>query len=182
LKCARGYGISEKPPRGASRLYSRSNEKNETKVFVEHTINQQIFKLPLEQESQGTKQYYNFAGALAWAIAESRGVVIDEIESSLHPDLYQHFLLMFLVNARQSQLIATTHNRELLLNKDMLRRDAIWFTDKTADGAAELYSLADFDTKVIRDTSSIYNAYKTGKVGGVPHLGDYYLEVEHEEK
>ena len=88
---------------------------------------------------------------------------------------------MFLVNSKQSQLIATTHNRELLQNRDIFRNDAIWFTNKNEDSATELYSLADFDTSVVRDTSSVYNAYKIGKFEAIPNLGDYYLELEDEE-
>ena len=106
---------------------------------------------------------------------------IDELEASLHPDLYTHFLLTFLVNAKSSQLIATTHNREILNNKDLFRNDAIWFTQKNEFGATELYSLADFDTSVVRDTTNVYNAYKVGKLGGVPHLGDYYIDFDQEE-
>jgi AAA15 family ATPase/GTPase len=108
--------------------------------------------------------------------------LIDELESSLHPDLFQHFLLSFLVNSKKSQFIATTHNREILDNKDIFRNDAIWITDKdNEECATELYSLADFDTKVIRDTTNILNAYKTGKLGGTPNLGDYYIEIENDE-
>lgn len=104
---------------------------------------------------------------------------IDELESSLHPDLFQHFLLSFLVNSTHSQLLATTHHREILNNKDIFRNDAIWITDKSnADSATELYSLADFDTSVIRDTSNIYNAYKIGKLGGIPNFGDYYIDLK----
>lgn len=72
--------------------------------------------------------------------------MIDELESSLHPDLYRHFLISFLVNTKKSQLISTTHNREILNNKDIFRTDAIWITYKSDNCATELYSLSDFDT------------------------------------
>ena len=48
------------------------------------------------------------------------------------------------------------------MEKDILRNDAIWFTEKKEDGSTDLFSLADFDSSVIRNTSSIYNAYKIG--------------------
>jgi len=107
---------------------------------------------------------------------------IDEIESSLHPDLFQHFLLSFLANSKNSQIIATTHNREILNNKDIIRPDAIWITDKDNDNCAtELYSIADFGSSVVRkDTGSFYNAYKIGKLGGTPNLGSYYINIDNE--
>jgi AAA15 family ATPase/GTPase len=145
----------------------------------EHVVNNKIFQLEYELESEGTQRYFNLAYVLWYASKFSRLISIDELESSLHPDLFQHFLLTFLVNSKRSQIIATTHNREILNDKDIFRNDAIWITDKdNKDCATELYSLADFDTSVIRDTSNIYNAYKIGKLGGVPNLGDYYLEIE----
>lgn len=144
----------------------------------EHTLDNKRYNLPFDLESQGTQRYYGFAGILSQAIRESFVFLIDELESSLHPDLYTHFLLSFLVNSKESQIIATTHNREILNNKDIFRNDAIWITDKSENCATELYSLSDFDTSVIRDTSNIYNAYKIGKLGGIPNLGDYYIDIE----
>ena len=144
----------------------------------EHTLDNKRYNLPFDLESQGTQRYYGFAGILSQAIRESFVFLIDELESSLHPDLYTHFLLSFLVNSKKSQIIATTHNREILNNKDIFRNDVIWITDKSENCATELYSLSDFDTSVIRDTSNIYNAYKIGKLGGIPNLGDYYIDIE----
>ena len=144
-------------------------------LFSEHMVNNISYKLPMEKESEGTKRFYCFAGLLALLIKSSTIFPIDELESSLHPDLYTHFLLSFLQNAKQSQLIATTHNRELLGDRDIFRDDVIWFTDKGKDCATELYSLADFDTSTIK---SILNAYKIGKFSGVPYLSDTFIDVE----
>lgn len=153
------------------------------KIEFEHTVNNEKYTLPFGLESQGTKRYYGFAGILIDLIKGSTAIPIDELEASLHPDLFVHFLLSFLVNSKKSQIIATTHNREVLNNKDIFRNDAIWFTDKNENSATELYALSDFDSSVIRkDTGSVYNAYKVGKLGGVPNLGDYYIEIENEKK
>ncbi len=147
------------------------------KVDFEHTVNGEKFILPLELESEGTKRYYGFAGLLAILIQNSEVIPIDELEDSLHPDLYTQFILSFLINSKHSQIIATTHNREILNDKNVFRNDAIWFTDKSNDGATELYSLADFDSSVIRNTTNILNAYKSGKLSGVPNLGDYFIDL-----
>lgn len=148
-----------------------------TNVTFEHTVNNKKYTLPFDYESQGTRRYYGFAGLLALLIKTSSALPIDELELSLHPDFYTHFILSFLMNAESSQVIATTHNREILNNKDIFRNDAIWFTDKTESCATELYSLADFDSSVVRDTSNILNAYKSGKLGATPNLGDYYIDL-----
>ncbi len=142
----------------------------------EHTVNSTSYNLPFNLESQGTKRYYGFAGLLSLLIDKPVAFSIDELETSLHPDLYRHFILLFLQNVEKSQLIVTTHNREILNEKDIFRDDAIWITDKSdTDCATKLYSLADFDTSVIRDTTNRFNAYKSGKLGGIPNLGDIYI-------
>ena len=145
----------------------------------ERTIDGKSYFLPFKKESQGTQRYYGFAGILYLLLKSPTLFPIDELESSLHPDLYQHFLLSFLINSKESQIIATTHNREILEDKDIFRNDAIWITDKDNENCAtELYSLADFGTKVIRNTTNILNAYKLGKLGGTPNLSDYYVNIE----
>ena len=144
-------------------------------LFLEHTINNISYNLPINAESEGTKRFYGFAGLLALLIKTPTIFPIDELESSLHPDLYMHFLLSFLQNAQHSQLIATTHNRELLGDSDIFRNDVIWFTDKGEDCATQLYSLADFDTSTIKN---VLNAYKIGKFSGVPRLSDTFIDLE----
>lgn len=144
-------------------------------LAFEHTVKNKKYRLPDNAESRGTMRYYGFAGLMSMLINSSKAIPIDELEASLHPDLFVHFLLTFLMNSKKSQIIATTHNREILNNKDIFRNDAIWFTDKSEDSATKLYSLADFDSSVIRDTSNVYNAYKIGKLGAVPDLGDFQL-------
>lgn len=131
--------------------------------------------LPGEQESRGTLRYYGLSGILSSIINENRVVTIDELETSLHPDLMKHYLLTFLANSGQSQMIITTHNLFLLEEREILRNDAIWFTQKKDDGTTELYSLSDFNTSAIRKDSSIINSYKIGKLGAKPELGNIFI-------
>lgn len=142
----------------------------------QHTVNNEIYTLPFKHESEGTKRFYGFAGLLALMKNSPGCFAVDELETSLHPDLLTHFLLSFLVNVKSSQMIATTHYREIMSNKDILRNDALWFTDKSESSATSVYSLAHFESSVVRDTTNILNAYKAGKLGGVPNTGDYFLE------
>jgi predicted ATP-dependent endonuclease of OLD family len=151
-------------------------------IFFHHeVINEkgtQVYELPYSFESLGTQRYYQFSGLLAFMMKNETIFSIDEIAASLNPDLLKHFLLTFLANTKTAQLIATTHSRELLMEKDIIRNDAIWFTEKQENGSTDLYALTDFDSSVIRNTSSIYNAYKIGKLGAKPNLQDHYITTE----
>jgi AAA15 family ATPase/GTPase len=156
------------------------------KTYFQHTINNQDknsnYTLSYQEESQGTQRYYQFSGLLELMLNNPIIFSIDELESSLHPDLLEHFLLSFLTNAKTAQIIATTHHRELLMKRDIFRNDVIWFTEKKADGGTDLYPLTDFDSSVVRNTSSIYNAYKIGKLGATPNLSDVYINTADEKK
>ena len=166
--------ILKKADFNISDIIIQKNER-QTNLLLEHTIDNISYNLPINAESEGTKRFYGFAGLLALLIKTPTIFPIDELESSLHPDLYTHFLLSFLQNTQHSQLIATTHNRELLGDSDIFREDVIWFTDKGEDCATQLYSLADFDTSTIKN---ILSAYKIGKFSGVPRLSDTFIDLE----
>jgi len=158
----------------------RINEtlKKRRKIVFQHQVEEgKKYLLSYNEESAGTQRYYQLGGFLDLIIRNESILPIDELESSLHPDLLKFFILVFLVNSKNSQIIATTHTRELLMERDILRNDAIWFTDKKTDGSTDLYSLADFDSSVVRNASSIYNAYKIGKLGAKPNLFDEDFEL-----
>ena len=126
-------------------------------------------------ESDGTQKYYDLSGILCQLVDAPCVFAIDELEASLHPDLYRHFLLSFIKNSTASQLILATHNREILGDKDIMRNDIIWFTEKDKNGATELYSLADFGTDVIRKGSNALIAYKIGKFGARPNITEHFI-------
>ncbi len=179
LKLLKTSGVTEK-----GELYGLEKVFN-NEITFSHTPashNKNSYSLEYFYESQGTQRYFQLAGLLDLMIRNKSILSIDEIEASLHPDLLEHFLLTFLTNTTNSQLIATTHYRELLMKRDIFRQDAIWFTEKKPDGSTDLFSLADFDSSVVRNTTSVYNAYKIGKLGAKPKLKDYYIEVSNGEE
>ena len=173
------------PPDEMKDLLAAKNIKAVDLIF-EHLVRdkkgkESIHNLPREQESRGTLRYYGLSGILSTIIKENRVISIDELETSLHPDLMKHFLLMFLANSSQSQMVITTHNLFLLEEREILRNDVIWFTQKKDDGTTDLYSLSDFDTATIRKNSSIINSYKTGKLGAKPDLGNIFITDDNEQ-
>ena len=138
-------------------------------------------EIPYTSESLGTRRYFELTGILYMLIAHPYAFPIDEIESSIHPDLVKHFLLSFCTNATTSQIIVTTHNRELLNDKDIYRSDIICFTEKDETFATRIYKLSDFGTDVVRNTSNILNAYNAGRLGALPRLSDHFIDLKEEE-
>lgn len=149
---------------------------SQRKIDFVHTIdNDKSYTLPMLSESSGTKRFFGLGGLLYELIYRGHFLCIDELETSLHPDLMIYYLQIFIVNARHSQMLITTHNQMIMENMDFLRRDALWFSEKNDDGSATLYSAADFDSSVLRKDASIINAYRSGKLGGKPNIGSPFL-------
>lgn len=143
--------------------------------FVHKVMEDKSYPLSIQKESSGTRRYFGLAGPLHSLIHGSHLLCIDELETSLHPDLMKHFLQVFLMNSTQSQLLITTHNLSLMADVDFIRRDALWLSEKEQDGSVTLYSVADFDTSTLRKDASLINAYKAGKLGAKPNLGSPYI-------
>lgn len=144
------------------------------KTTFEHRImgkdgKEELRKLPEELESRGTVRYYGLSAPFFKTIEKEAFLAIDEIGTALHPLLVMHFLREFLRKSKNAQLLFTTHNLSLLQEKELLRKDAIWFTEKGENGATSIYSMAEFN---FRKELSFYNAYKQGKFGAIPNLED----------
>lgn len=152
----------------------------ETEIGFVHQVGDQKFWFPYDEESDGTQKYFNLSGVLYQLVREEKIFLVDELETSLHPDLFMHFILTHLKNSKNSQLIVATHNREFLGERDLLRNDVVWFTDKNERKETELFSLADFGTGVVRKTSNVLNAYKIGKFGAKPTIVDHEMPTAHE--
>lgn len=124
------------------------------------------------QQSIGTKRIIGVETAIYEAETKSAFLCIDELESSLHPDLMKFIITKFIENQEsQSQLLISTHCLELLdLIGDLIRKDSVWFTQKDESGNTNLYSLIKFSG--LNKMSSILKSYKNGKFGAIPIIRD----------
>lgn len=110
-------------------------------------------------ESEGTKKLIYLLGAIYDTLENRKILFIDELDSKLHPNLTKKLLDFFhKFNYNKAQFIFTAHD-SVLLDKDLFRRDQIWFVDKNKFGASELYSMSDFDASVVRNTSDFRKKY-----------------------
>lgn len=139
----------------------------EHKIIINNKV--KYYSLPDELESKGTLRYYGLSAPFFNAISNDSFLSIDEIGTALHPLLVMSFFERILKKSNKAQLLFSTHNDSLLSEKDIIRKDAIWFTEKDKQGITSLYSLSDFN---IRKELSYYNAYKQGKFGAIPNLNE----------
>lgn len=128
---------------------------------------------PIDFESAGTIKLFEIAGPIIKALENGNVVIIDEIDSRLHPMLVRFLVMMFnsiSKNPKNAQLICNTHD-VLLLDED-IRRDQVYFTEKDEYGKSTLYSLTDF--KGVRKESKLLKQYLLGVFGATPKLKEYF--------
>jgi AAA15 family ATPase/GTPase len=123
-----------------------------------------------EDESDGTKKLFSFAGP--WIDTLSNGYVlfIDELHDNLHPRLVRFLVQLFHsreTNPNNAQLIFTTHETSIL-NQDVFRRDQIWFSEKDQNQASVVYPLTDFSPRKGRENLEL--AYLSGRYGALPYI------------
>lgn len=110
-------------------------------------------------ESEGTKKLAYFLGPIYDTLRSGKVLFVDEFDTKLHPNLSRRLLELFHQhNSRGAQLIFTAQDVSLM-DKDLLRRDQIWFANKDQFGASTLYSLSEFNSETVRNTSDYQKKY-----------------------
>ena len=155
-------------------MFRRGTIKYDDIIF-KHTGEDGEYELHERLESAGTHRFLAMSIVLYYVLHENNFIPIDEIETSIHYELLSYFIKLFLANSEgSSQILMTTHDINLL-NEDFIRRDVVWFTDKSSVGATQLKRLSSLG---LHKTMNPYNAYKQGKLVDLPFLGSIYLEIE----
>lgn len=133
-----------------------------------------LYPLTTNQQSRGTLAYFSVLGPLLDELKDGSILLIDELESSMHPFLVRQLVRVFNdpdLNPKGAQIIFTTHNTGIL-DPQILRRDQVWFTKKIQDGATVLYPLTDYKP---RKDQNIEAAYLHGRFDAIPFLDSELL-------
>ena len=125
--------------------------------------------LPFEEESSGTQALFELAGPVLDVLDNGWTVVVDELNSGLHPLAFQHLITLFCdpkTNPHDAQLIFTTHDTSVT-EQGCIERDQIWLVEKGRELAARLTPFSDYKT---RDARPFQKGYLQGRYGAVPRL------------
>ncbi len=155
--------ISDTPPQGAP--------FDEYLQYIEfhHEGDSDGFVLKEEDESLGTQVWIDSIFPALYALYHGALLIVDELDSSLHPALLREFIHYFQdeeINTQGAQLIFTTHDLTLLGNHptEALDRNEVWFVEKQ-QSISELIALSEYSP---RDNHNIEKRYLQGVFGAVP--------------
>jgi hypothetical protein len=132
-------------------------------------IGQEVFSIE-HNESEGTQKITELLGLFFMIIWDGRLLVIDELDAKLHPLLTRAIIQLFTnpkINQHGAQLVFTTHDTNQL-HLDYVRRDEIWFAEKSPVEATELYSHIEF--KDFDPSMDITEQYVNGRYGAIPRI------------
>ena len=131
-----------------------------------------------DDESAGTNKAVALAGPIVHTLAHGGILVIDEFDARLHTLLAKQLVELFQdpsTNPHDAQLVFTSHDTNLL-TRTLLRRDQLWFVEKShKTHASDLYSLAEFrldDGKAVRYDARYEVDYLQGRYGAIPFFGN----------
>ena len=156
----------------AGKTEVRNEEQEVNELIFHHVTDQGKAVFSLGDESMGTRNLLFLTGPVLDILNKGMVLVVDELDSSLHPLLVRRLVELFqnpVVNKKGAQLIFTTHDTSLL-DPDLFRRDQIWFVEKDRDQASKLYPLSDFSP---RKNEALERGYLMGRYGALPFLGDW---------
>lgn len=143
----------------------------EPRMIAVHNHGGRSVRWPFEEESTGTQRLFDLANKVLSCLDHGNLILEDELGSSVHPSITREIVRLFqspTTNPKRAQLIFTSHDNTLQ-QRNLLRRDQIWFTQKREDGSTELYPLTDFKP---RNDLAIDKSYLDGRFGAVPFLPD----------
>ncbi|MEW9553976.1 ATP/GTP-binding protein [Nonomuraea sp. NPDC050783] len=144
-------------------------------ILFRHRGEHGTFPLNLRDQSFGTQTLYDLGVAVFRALDAGSVLIVDELDSSLHPYLTAQLVRLFRdpeLNTNGAQLIFSSHDASLLgrvQGEEVLKRDHVWFTEKNECGVTELFSLADFKP---RREDNRERRYLAGRYGAVPVVRD----------
>lgn len=155
---------------GKTEVVERDIEQNQLRFYHSTSYGRAVFEL--QDESSGTRNLLFLTGPVLEVLKTGKTLIIDEIDTSLHPLLVRELVRLFHkpeINIAGSQLVFTTHDTSLLDAPDLFRRDQIWFAEKDASQSTTLVGLSEFSP---RKKEAIERGYLMGRYGGVPFLRD----------
>lgn len=156
-------------------IKAEKTENGKYKYKTKHVIDGNENWLDLKDESSGTIKLFSILPMIAYGLSEGATLVIDELDSKLHPLLIGYIIDLFKdkkINKYGGQLIFTSHDLTTMDSK-YFRRDEIWFVAKGKGQDSILYSLVEFkdeNGKSIRKDASFSKQYIEGKYGADPYL------------
>ncbi len=133
-----------------------------------HEQGKENVKINFMDESGGTQMLYLLLQKILPVLERGGIVVLDELDSGLHPDMVMALLGLFTDtegNPHNAQIIFTSYIPDVM---DTLLKEQILLVEKRPDGCSEAWRLDDING--IRRDENYYGKYRAGAYGATPNI------------
>ncbi len=134
-----------------------------------HYAKNKKFTLSILEESNGTQHYIYLLFEILPILKSGGLVVIDEIESAIHPFVARKIISLFedkKTNPNNAQLFFSTHQHSLLNDRT---KTQIFIAEKEKEKSeTEIYRLDDIEG--VRNDENFFHKYLAGTYGGIPDI------------
>ena len=147
------------------------NIKNEQKTQISiqgiHNTKGDDKKLDFDYESRGTRSLFFTLANVLYALKNNNVVIIDEIETGLHPEALNKIINYFIDENEkgQAQLLFSSHSLGFMNKLDMHQ---IFLVEKNDNCQSFTYRLNQVDT--VRTDDNFLSKYMTGAYGAFPKI------------
>lgn len=147
----------------------------ETKALTFGYLNKddQKIELPEDAESSGERRFLGLGALIYEHFTSNCLIVIDGLDIVIHPALRRFFLDSFLEHSQECSQLIFTSNAYYLLDKEFIRRDTVWFTERCS-----------FETMLIRLSDChitkrqlVYKAYNEGRIVKLPVIEENLIDL-----
>lgn len=156
--------LNELPSEIRKKILKKNSIPKNRKATLIHSYDKE-YELPLELESRGTQRLLELANPLFDIKHSHSFLMIDELETSLHPKVQKRFISEILKNEMNSQILITTHNTDLI-DSGLFTDSEICFAIKNNYGNTQIFSITDFTG--VRKGVSRKHMYEAGKFDQLP--------------
>lgn len=161
------------------RLYNEYYEKVGTRSFMMEI-----------DESFGTNRLFRLSWPILQALKHGYTLLIDEVDSGLHPFIASAIIRIFYAAGNDAQLIVNTQSSSLLTypigykdngkdKKYLFRKDQIYVVNKNRYGESTVCPITDFKRNIRSDMEKMY---LDGQFTGVPYIDvdNIIAQISHE--
>lgn len=151
----------------AHRLYNENYERVGTRQFIMEI-----------DESFGTNRLLRLSWDILQTLKNGYTLLIDEIDSGLHPYIVSSIIKLFYQANNSAQLIVNTQNSSLLsypiayesdgkTKQYLFRKDQVYIVNKNRYGESNIYPITYFQRNI---RNGLEKMYMDGKLTGVPYV------------
>ena len=143
-------------------------------ILLHQDNTKNLIGVSIDEESDGTQMLFYYSETILDTLEKGNIMVVDEINDSMHPLLVRFLIGLFhnkKINKNNAQLVFSTHDTTIL-DKEILRRDQVWFVEKDKENSTQLYPLSDFKA---RNDAVLGKNYLQGHFGAIPYFGEFNI-------